>query len=325
MTVNSTTPGGVPDTPVTDNAGFENDSDAVNALLKKWEDAPEGEPSDAEKNEGQQEETEEVYETEDSEEDSEEEVSEEDGEEGQDTEDEEGEETDLELASDDAVVTLTVDGEEVQASVKDLKRLYGQEASLTKKSQQVAETRKAAEEQLNLHAAATAKLLERAKERLEPYSKIDFLALSRNQDISDAELASLQADAKAAADDVKFLSEELHTVISNANEARQKDLQEKAEEAMKVIQDPDNQHYIADWSLDYYNGLLKYADSQGFDANEITDPALIKLITKAKAYDEGKKVATKKKAKVAPKKVIKKAAKSVNPKAAGLGWSYAAS
>src|SRR5574337_877989 len=69
-------------------------------------------------------------------------------EEGQETE-EDGEDEDPEAskakkdAGDDVIVKIKVGDKEHEVPVKDLKRLYGQEASLTRKSQEVAAQRKA--------------------------------------------------------------------------------------------------------------------------------------------------------------------------------------
>lgn len=112
-------------------------SDVDDAILARWEDAEklsepetEDEPEieEEETNNDPQEETEEDEVDEDEETDPEE----------TETEDED-EDDDVEnenpVLSDDAKVEIQVDGETVQASVKDLKRLYGQEAALTRKSQ----------------------------------------------------------------------------------------------------------------------------------------------------------------------------------------------
>src|SRR5512139_3659998 len=72
-------------------------------------------------------------------------------------------------------VKVKVGDTEHEVPVKDLKRLFGQEASLTQKSQQVADERKQVEAELAKNTAATQALLERAKARFEPYSKVDFL------------------------------------------------------------------------------------------------------------------------------------------------------
>ena len=50
--------------------------------------------------------------------------------------------------TDETLIDILVDGETQQASIKDLKRLYGQEASLTRKSQEVAAQRKEAEDNI---------------------------------------------------------------------------------------------------------------------------------------------------------------------------------
>ena len=53
-----------------------------------------------------------------------------------------------------------------QVSLKSLKRLHGQEASLTRKSQEVAARRKEAEEALSKADISYRKLLERAESRI---------------------------------------------------------------------------------------------------------------------------------------------------------------
>src|SRR5262245_54818629 len=59
-------------------------------------------------------------------------------------------------------VKITVDDEEHEVPVKDLKRLFGQEKSLTQKSQQVAERRKQVDADGARYLAQTQVLLERA-------------------------------------------------------------------------------------------------------------------------------------------------------------------
>jgi hypothetical protein len=78
-------------------------------------------------------------------------------------EDEEGAEK--AFADDGAYVKLKVDGEEKEVPVKDLTRLYGQEAALTRKSQEVAEQRKQAEAESQKHVSALQVLLTRAQEK----------------------------------------------------------------------------------------------------------------------------------------------------------------
>ena len=118
------------------------------AILASWEDADESQPSEegeleATEDSTSEEETEvDETEEEEDEETKEEDETEEDPDDSQDTEeDAESEPEEIDL-SDDTLVELQVDGETKQASLKDLKRLYGQEASLTRKSQETASQKK---------------------------------------------------------------------------------------------------------------------------------------------------------------------------------------
>ena len=70
------------------------------------------------------------------------ELDDEDGETDEDEDDDNEDDEEPLAASDDQIVDINVNGESKQVSVKDLKRLYGQEASLTKKSQDLAQPAK---------------------------------------------------------------------------------------------------------------------------------------------------------------------------------------
>ena len=57
---------------------------------------------------------------------------------------------------------------------------------------------------------------------------------------------------------------------------------------------------IPDWSNAMYDEIRQYSVSEGLPeqmVNTIVDPVVIKLLNKARLYDQGKKVATTKKAK----------------------------
>ena len=275
--------------------------DAADAFVNQWEDAET--PSEAENEasvetaEETSEETEELLDEEDTEspEDSEEDPGEE-----SDTDTEEAEE-EVELSlDDDTLVELTVDGETKQASIKDLKRLYGQEASLTQKSQQLATQRKQADENLNRASAQMQRMLERAQERYQPYSEVDMLVASRQMNA--AEFAQLRKEAKDAESDLKFLNEEADTFYANLKTQHVAQQQTAAKECVKVLQE-----HLPDWSDSLYNDIRTYAVSTGLpeDAvNSFTDPNVIMLLNKARLYDQGKKVATTKKSK-APTRVLR--------------------
>ena len=289
--------------------------DAAEAILGQWEDADEDQPSEdsqeatdettdetevEESDETEDEETEEETEEdlEDLEEDEEESETDDEDEED-DSEDETDEEEEVEL-DDETVVDIVVDGETKQASIKDLKRLYGQEASLTRKSQEASSQRKLADEQLQRADASLQAMLSRAQERYKPYSEVDMLVASKQMNSDD--FAALRAEAKQAEDDLKFLSEEADAFYDFVKKQNAEQKQAQAKECVKVLQKE-----LPEWNNQLYNDIRMYAVSQGLpedNVNQITDPNAIMLLNKARLFDQTKKVATVKKAK-ASKKVLR--------------------
>jgi hypothetical protein len=202
--------------------------------------------------------------------------------------------------SDDVKVKIKVGDKEHEVSVKDLKRLYGQEAALTTKSQAVAAERKQVEENGKKLAAQMQRVYEKAAARWEPYSKIDMLVASKQLDGD--QFAALRAEAQAAYEDFQFISQEADTFVKDANAQRQTFLQTQAKEAVKVLKEK-----IPGWNQATYNSVREYAISQGLPEamiNELVDPVAIQLIHKAMNHDKAKAVVTKKKV-VTPKKVLK--------------------
>ena len=147
------------------------DDEVSDAILSRWEDAGDDQLSEDGEEASQQVEVEtdddvdlvEVDETEeDIEEDTEPEEEDDDANEDNDDEDE----LDSQFADDDAMVEVTVDGKVVQQSVKELKRLAGQEASLTRKSQETASKRKEADEAINKNHAVFQTLLAKSRREI---------------------------------------------------------------------------------------------------------------------------------------------------------------
>lgn len=213
--------------------------------------------------------------------------------------DEDDEEDDEPLAaSDDQIVDIAVNGESKQVSVKDLKRLYGQEASLTKKSQDLATQRKQSEEQLAQTQMSYQKLLERAEARYKPYADIDMLVASREMDAET--FSQLRQDAKQAEDDLKFLQEESGQLVSQAQQQHQQATREAAADCVKVLQEQ-----LPDWGNELYSDIRDYAVKSGLPKDQVdqyTDPQVIMLINKARLYDQSKQSANSKKAKAKLKK-----------------------
>ena len=216
-----------------------------------------------------------------------------DDEDGETDEDDEEDDEEPLAASDDQIVDINVNGESKQVSVKDLKRLYGQEASLTKKSQDLAQQRKQSDESLAQTQLSYQKLLERAEARFKPYSDIDMLVASRHMDPDT--FAQLRQDAKQAEEDLTFLKEESNTLVSQQQQQFAEQSKEAAANCVKVLQEQ-----LPDWGNELYSDIRNYAVKSGLPQEQVdqyTDPQVIMLINKARLYDQSKQSAKSKKAK----------------------------
>lgn len=291
----------IPADEATEEIGALSPSDAEDAFLNRWQ-SDASEPSDDD--EGATEAEDDDLETvEASEEDDETDSDDESEEDPEETPDDTKKKAKQYVEDDEAVVKIKVGDEELQASIKDLKRLYGQEAALTKKSQEIALKRKEAEDQGAKHLVGLQKLYERAMDRYKPYAEVDMLVASKS--LSNEEFAALRSEASRAYEDVQFLQAELDGFVQGLEGQRQQMIREQAKAAIEVLKDPENG--IPQWSQETYDDIRNYAIRNGMPkdiVNQIVDPVIIKTLWKAMKYDNGKSVATVKKAK-APKKVLK--------------------
>lgn len=295
--------------------GLLSETDAENVFLDRWteEDSPEETSEKPEVNPESEEPTEEVEtedesteETETEEDDTDpKEETEEETEDDTEEESDEGEEDEekseaKKTLDDDAEVEVKVDDEVKKVSVKELKRLWGQEAALTRKSQEVAAKRKEVESTEQKLAVSLEKLYNKAKEKWEPYSKIDMLVASKQLDAD--QFAALRQEAQAAYEEFRFVTEEADQFVKQAESQRQEQLKVQAQEAVKVLKEA-----IPNWNSGLYDNIRDYAITLGMDpevVNNLVDPVAIQIIHKARLFDESKKVATKKKV-LTPKKVVK--------------------
>jgi hypothetical protein len=321
---NNTTQQGVLTKQDQDLGNFDTIDDAADAFLDRWKD--DSDPSDQGKEEKKKEEVKEAPEdkdapedTEDTEEyaegedeDTEEEDQDESEEDDTDSEEEDGEDDDAteedtepkdkksKVLEDDSEVEIKVGEEVKKIPVKDLKRLYGQEAALTKKSQQVAAERKEVEAQASKYVAQIDVLYKKAQAKWEPYSKVDMLLASKELDTE--QFAALRQEAQEAYEEFTFVSQEADTFVKAAAEQRNKATAAAAAESVKVLTEK-----IPGWSTELYDKIRTFALAQGLPkeaVNNITDPNVIMLMHKARLYDEGKKVVLKKKSKL-PTKMLK--------------------
>ena len=284
--------------------------DAADAILSRWEkqDAekqPSEDPETIETPDVEQEETADIEEPDETEETDildEDETDQDVQDDDEETKDEdEADDEEAEGVSDDAQVEVSFNGETQLVSVKSLKRLYGQEAAITQKSQQVAEQRKTLDDAIGKNHLAFQKMLEKANERWKPYSEVDMLVAAKAMETED--FAALRKEAEEAYNDLKFLNEEANAFYTNVQEQQQSQLQEAAKECVKVLAEE-----VPDWNNKLYNDIRTYAVSQGLDEAEVNnyvDPAVIKLLNKARLYDAGKQVATVKKKAATKKKVLR--------------------
>lgn len=207
------------------------------------------------------------------------------------------------VAADDAIVEFTVDGQTQRVSVKELKRLAGQEASLTRKSQEIAAYRQNLEAETQRNAMVLNQLHQKAVERLKPYKDIDLFKASR--ELSSEDFDALRNEMKAAEADVKFFEQEIVTLVDKHRSQRAEALKQEVPEALKVIRDK-----IPEWSDTLYNDIRSYAVAQGMKpevVNEIIDPPAVVMMHKAMLFDRAQKSVKEKVQKVAqaPKKVLK--------------------
>jgi hypothetical protein len=243
---------------------------------------------------------------EDTDETSEETPEDEDGEDGDDEGDDENAPT-VEV-KDEHKFKVTVDGEEREFSLGQLKRLAGQEASLTRKSQEVSTTRTKLEEQSAAYLARQTKLLERARAKYEPLSKIDLLAASKDPNVTQEELIAARNTIQTAYEEVQFLEQDLTAFTQDIQKAQAETLRAQAQEAIKVLSDPEKG--IEGFNQPMYQEICTFAVDSGLPSelvNNLVDPSIIKLLNMARLYAKGKtQVQSAKSDKTkAPKRIVK--------------------
>jgi len=291
------------------------ESDAAEELLQKFLDTDKGadaETSSAEKKKDKKQ-TPPEPEADDEEDEDEETPSEDsdDEEEGTDDDDSDEEESDgdKKYAEDGAYIKFTVDGEQKEISVKEVARLAGQEAALTKKSMEVAEQRKSFEANEAKNIAATQALLARAEERFKPYANIDFNLLATQ--LTPEEYQAVRAQAQERWEDREFLRTSLDGYMNALHERSHASRAAEAQEALKVLAGPADKGGIEGWSQKLYDEVRSFAVSYGIPVeavNQAIAPWSIRLMHDAMLYARGRaKTAEVKTVKVKkqPKKIVK--------------------
>jgi len=182
--------------------------------------------------------------------------------------------------SDDFVIPVKVNGQDVEVTVADLKRLAGQESAITQKAQALAETRRQVEQADRLARASYDKLLERTNARLKPYEGLDFVQLARNPNITDEQLRGLQEEHRTLMEEKAFLEEGLTHHTASLAEYQTQTLLAKAQENIQVLEDQASPFYVPDFRQRYAD-LKDHAIKQGADKDfidNLIDPWTWKLI-----------------------------------------------
>src|SRR5579863_3800895 len=287
----------MPDTITNDVSRYSDDNidDAAEALLKRWNiNAETGQPNEPKVLDPEEEARRQAGKVEQPEDggDHNEQVDEDD-----DTPPEEGDEEEEEqdktpvnrrAAADEDEVEIKVGDDTHKVPVKDLKRLWGQEAALTQKSQETARVRSQAEQVAVKHGTALNAMLARAQERLKPFENVDWAVAQNN--LSKEDFAQLRAYHKQASDDAKYFEAELAESAKAWQEQQQAMFQEAATTCIKELEDPEKG--IKGWNKEMYGELRQYAIDGGIPQqmiDSLVTPAAFKFLHKAMLYDKALK------------------------------------
>lgn len=185
--------------------------------------------------------------------------------------------------ADDAVVKVTVNGEETEVTVGSLKRLAGQEAALTRKSQEA-----------DLVGSRAAAMIQGALgaiiEDLEPYQNIDWLVAQ--QEMEPEEFKWHRDNFARSNQRYQRLMQQAGELEQVATTRRQTAVAEQAREASAELTKD-----ITGWSDKLYGEIMEYGVSQGLDPDDvasITNAKVIKILHKAMLADRAEKVVAKK-------------------------------
>jgi hypothetical protein len=230
---------------------------------------------------------------------------------------EETEATEKKYADDEGTyVKVKVGEEEHEVAVKDLKRLFGQEASLTKKSQEVAERSKAAEQAQAKSLAALDVMVKRAQEAANPYRNVNWAALMKDPAVSAEDVGALQEAAKAAFENETFLTAQLDGFMQEIQAQQTTARAEAAQACIKALTDETSPTYIKGWDQKLYSDMRTFAVSMGANqqmVDGLTDPSAFKLIHMAMQFHKGTQKVVTQKVNKAPKKIVKSSTVSTPP------------
>jgi hypothetical protein len=280
------------------------DSEGTNAFLKTL--LPPEEDAEKEPSKKVKEEPKEPVEPEDSEDDVEDEETPPEDEESE--EEPEAKKPTKKFADDDVFVKIKVGDEEHEVSVKDLRRLHGQEAALTRKSQAVAEQTKAIDDQRIKYAAKLDAMVGKATAKANQYRQVNLLALSKDPTVSAEMLNALQTEARQAFEEEAYLRGEQNEFIQDMRRQQSDRLLKIAQETNRVFSDESSPMHIEGWGKKLYEEMREFAIEQGISreqVDQLVDAPALKILHQALMFHKGSQKTATRVINKSPKKIVK--------------------
>lgn len=208
---------------------------------------------------------------------------------------------------------VEIDGERL--SIEDVKLGYLRQSDYTKKTQAVAEQRKAAEEQSKAYESTLSAILSNAGADLRRFDNVDWEKAAIENPEQYKQAKAMYDQTRATYENIKRTSDEN---IKRQEAQQQAEMVEKAQESLTVLKAT-----IPNWNNDLYYSIGEYAkDTLGVGAdefNEVHDHRLITALFKAMQFDRAK-TETQKKVKATPQKTL--SGKKAEPKDLGREDNY---
>lgn len=209
---------------------------------------------------------------------------------------------------DDAEVEWGEGDGKSKAKIRELKEAFGKRSEYERLHTETTALREKASLDNMRATTALNKALSAAEKRWEPYSKIDFLALSRDPTVDQETFKQIRSDAQAALDEYNTLRSDLDTHVKADRDAAAAKTQEEGRKAFQELTDPKNG--IPGFDQKMYQELMDYAVERGAPQagiRALTAPWAFKVLHKAMLHDKGAKSAAEKVQKVvnAPSRVLK--------------------
>lgn len=226
------------------------------------------------------------------------------------------EETEEESEDEPDVITegvIEIDGENV--SVDEIKLGYMRQADYTKKTQAVAEQRKAAEEQTANYESTLNALLTASGADLSRFDNVNWEQAAVENPDQYKQAKAMYEQTKQTHDFIRAQAQEHHNRVQAQQQAAMK---ENAKESLTVLKST-----IPNWNNDLYYSIGEYAtEALGVtteEFNDVHDHRMITALYKAMQFDRAK-TETQKKVKATPKKTL--SGKKAEPKDLGKKDNY---